>query len=100
MAAGVGGVAENWLVQGNEKRAIPGKVTTTMRRGDLLIHHQAGGGGHGDAFTRAPDAVARDVRNGKVSVSAAQLHYGVAVDADGIVDRDKTARLRKPSTRD
>ncbi|MGA8079628.1 MAG: hydantoinase B/oxoprolinase family protein [Xanthobacteraceae bacterium] len=97
---GGGGVAENWLVQGNERRAIPGKVTTTMRRGDLLIHHQAGGGGHGDAFTRAPDAVARDVRNGKVSVSAAQLQYGVAVDQDGIVDRGKTARLRTPSARD
>lgn len=94
---GEGGVAKNWLVQGNEKRAIPGKITTTMRRGDLLIHHQAGGGGHGDAFTRTPDAVARDVRNGKVSVSAAQLHYGVAVDADGVVDRGKTARLRAPS---
>ena len=46
---------------------FPGKLTTTMRRGELLIHHQAGGGGHGDPFSRAPQAVARDVWNGKVT---------------------------------
>ena len=92
-----GGAAANWLEQGRDKRAIPGKVTTTMRSGDLLTHHQAGGGGHGDPFMRAPDAVARDVRDGKVSIAAAQSHYGVAVSADGAVDSGKTAQLRRRS---
>jgi len=79
-------------------RAIPGKVTTIMRRGELLTHHQAGGGGHGDPFTRAPEAVARDVWNGKVTVAAARAHYGVAVDASGVLDPAETAKLRSGRT--
>jgi N-methylhydantoinase B len=89
-----GGVAGNWLEQNDGTHAIPGKVTTVMRRGELLIHHQAGGGGHGDPFTRSPEAVARDVWNGKVTVAASQDRYGVAVDADGSVDATETARIR------
>jgi N-methylhydantoinase B len=89
-----GGVSGNWLGEGDAKRAIPGKVTMTMRRGELLTHHQAGGGGHGNPFTRAPEAVARDVRNGKVTVVAALTLYGVAVDASGTVDAAETAQLR------
>ncbi len=89
-----GGRAANWLGEGEAQRAVAGKVTTTMHRGDLLTHHQAGGGGHGDPLTRDPQAVARDVWNGKVSVAAARAHYGVAVDARGILDPAETARLR------
>ena len=66
----------------------------TMQRGELVTHHQAGGGGHGDCFMRAPEAVARDVWNGKVTVEAARARYGVAVDASGVVNVAETARLR------
>jgi N-methylhydantoinase B len=66
----------------------------TMRSNELLTHHQAGGGGHGDPFARAPEAVARDVWNGKVTVEAAQACYGVAVNAGGVVDAAETAQLR------
>jgi N-methylhydantoinase B len=89
-----GGLAGNWLGEGNAKSAIPGKVTMTVRSGELLTHHQAGGGGHGDPFTREPGAVARDVWNGKVTVNAARSRYGVEVDASGKVDAAETARLR------
>ena len=89
-----GGAAGNWLGEGNAKRAIPGKVTMTMQRGDLVTHHQAGGGGHGDSFVRAPEAVARDVWNGKVSMEAARARYGVAVNARGVIDAEETAQLR------
>ena len=95
MAASPAALAGNWLGEGNEKSAIPGKVTMTVRSGELLTHHQAGGGGHGDPFTRAPEAVARDVWNGKVTVNAARARYGVEVDASGKVDAAETARLRK-----
>ena len=91
---GTGGPSGNWLGEGDAKRAIPGKVTTTMRRGELLTHHQAGGGGHGAPFLRAPEAVARDVWNEKVTVRSAREHYGVAVDADGKIDAAETARIR------
>lgn len=94
-----GGPSANWLGEGDARRSIPGKVTMTMRRGELLTHHQAGGGGHGDPFTRAPDAVARDVWNEKVTTSAARARYGVAVDANGNIDATETARLRSAQTR-
>ena len=93
-----GGRAANWLGEGEAQRAVSGKVTTTMRRGDLLTHHQAGAGGHGDPLARDPQAVARDVWNGKVSVAAARTHYGVAVDASGALDAAETARLRTQET--
>jgi N-methylhydantoinase B len=94
-----GGPSANWLGEGDARRAIPGKVTMTMRRGELLTHHQAGGGGHGDPLSRAPDAVAHDVWNEKVTPSTARTHYGVAVDADGRVDAAETDRLRSARVR-
>jgi N-methylhydantoinase B len=89
-----GGLAGNWLGEDKAMRAVPGKLTTTMRCGELLIHHQAGGGGHGRPFGRAPEAVARDVWNGTVTVAAARERYGVAVDADGSLNCAETDRLR------
>jgi N-methylhydantoinase B len=89
-----GGVAGNWLGEGASRRAIPGKVTMTMRRGELLTHHQAGGGGHGDPYTRAPEAVARDVWNQKVTPAAAREQYGVVVHADDAIDVDATETMR------
>ncbi len=90
-----GGPSANWLGEGDRKRTIPGKVTMTMREGELLSHHQAGGGGHGDPFTRDPQAVARDVWNEKVSAEMARARYGVAVDPQlGHADLAATARLR------
>ena len=90
-----GGPSANWLGEGDQKRTIPGKITMTMQRCELLTHHQAGGGGHGDPFTRDPEAVARDVWNGKVTAAAARTQYGVAVDPhSGRVDAAATAGLR------
>jgi N-methylhydantoinase B len=90
-----GGVSGNWLDEGDGTRSIPGKVTSIVRRGTLLTHHQAGGGGHGDPFTRAPESVALDVWNGKVTVSAARKKYGVVLNADGMVDASETTLLRQ-----
>jgi N-methylhydantoinase B len=65
----------------------------TMRRGELLTHHQAGGGGHGEPLAREPEAVARDVWNGKVSEAAARSLYSVAI-SGGVLDAEETTRLR------
>lgn len=89
-----GGFAGNWLGRDEALSSVPGKLTTVMRRGELLLHHQAGGGGHGDPFHRAPEAVARDVWNGKVTAMAARARYGVAINAAGAVDSAETSRLR------
>jgi N-methylhydantoinase B len=91
---GEGGRSGNWLGEGAARRALPGKITMTMREGELLTHHQAGGGGHGDPRARDPEAVARDVWNGKVGVEAARALYRVAVDAEGRLDPAATAALR------
>ena len=60
-----------------------------------------GGGGWGDPFDRDPTSVARDVRDGYVSVTGAERDYGVIVtgdpetDPEGVaVDVDATAACR------
>lgn len=91
-----GGRSANWLGEGEAQRSLPGKVTMTLRAGEILLHHQAGGGGHGDPWTRDPEAVARDIWNGKVSAAAARMHYGVVADPEtGRLDQAATDTLRK-----
>jgi len=54
----------------------------------------AGGGGWGDPRRRDAALVARDVKDGIVSIGAARERYGVAIDSAGVVDPHLTARLR------
>jgi N-methylhydantoinase B len=61
--------------------------------GDRVTILTAGGGGFGDPFARAPEAVLRDVVAGFVTAEAAARDYGVVV-TDGQIDRDATAALR------
>ena len=60
----------------------------------MLRHEQAGGGGYGDPFERAPAAVLEDVLDGKISAGFARAQFGVAV-ADGALDLTETAALRR-----
>ena len=67
-----------------------------MRAGERLYHRQAGGGGFGDPLLRDPEAVARDVKNDKVSLKAAREQYGVVLDEVTLaVDEEGTGELRK-----
>jgi N-methylhydantoinase B len=50
-----------------------------VRAGEVIRIHTTGGGGWGDPLDRAPQRVADDVRDGKVSVPAARDDYGVVV---------------------
>jgi N-methylhydantoinase B len=75
-------------------RALRGKGLQTVPRGDRVVISMPGGGGLGDPLQRDPAAVASDVRLGLVSPEAARERYGVALGADGSVDRDATAVLR------
>lgn len=61
---------------------LPTMISTSMRAGETIYHRLAGGGGFGDPFTRAPQLVARDARNGKISVNAAREEYGVVLDGE------------------
>jgi N-methylhydantoinase B len=80
---------------GTEGRVLPGKLTMTMKRGDVFRHESAGPGGWGDPLDRDPLRVARDVRNEFVSRRSAREDYGV-VFTEGTVDVDEaaTAALR------
>ena len=67
----------------------------------VLRYVNNGGGGWGDPFTRDPELVKRDVRDGYVTIAGAARDYGVAVvgdpeeDPEGlVVDEPGTARLR------
>jgi N-methylhydantoinase B len=82
--------------------AVHTKSGTTLRTkgfqiipdGERLVLELPGGGGMGDPATRDPALVARDVRDGLVSVSHAHALYRVAVDALGTLDAAATRALR------
>jgi N-methylhydantoinase B len=61
--------------------------------GEVLYMHWQGGGGYGDPLRREPDAVADDVRNGKVTATGAADNYGVVL-AGGLVDEAGTEKKR------
>jgi len=87
--------SHNVLTRDGEARVLPGKLTMTMRRGDVFRHEQPGPGGWGDPLERDPARVARDVRNELVSREAARRDYGVVLVGDGFeVDAAATAALR------
>lgn len=66
----------------------------TLEPKDVLYVRWNGAGGVGDPMRREPQATAADVREGVVSVAAAQSIYGVALDAAGDVDATLTRALR------
>ncbi|HXJ84399.1 MAG TPA: hydantoinase B/oxoprolinase family protein [Candidatus Methylomirabilis sp.] len=87
--------ARNVLNPGPAARELPGKLTMTMKRGDVFRHEQPGPGGWGDPLDRDPARVLRDVKNELVSRAAARDEYGVIIDsATGAVDEPATARRR------
>lgn len=84
---------------GPQEPPMTSKVTgVRLAAGQGLRLETPGGGGWGDPFARAPDAVARDVRLGYVSPARAASDYGVAIGPDGGVDADATAQLRARRT--
>ncbi|GAA0666138.1 hydantoinase B/oxoprolinase family protein [Streptomyces malaysiensis subsp. malaysiensis] len=78
---------------------LPAKVVRDLVSGDRHRHITAGGGGHGDPFTRDPDRVLQDVLDGKVSASGASRDYGVVVTPDGAIDPAATRRRRAAGRR-
>jgi N-methylhydantoinase B len=91
---GAGGPSANYIETGAERRPLPGKVTTSIQQGTLVIHEQAGAGGFGDPLLRGVDDVEEDYLDGKITAGFARQHYGVVFGADGAVDQAATSRLR------
>jgi N-methylhydantoinase B len=97
--------AHNVLNPGSGAKELPGKLTMTMKRGDVFRHEQPGPGGWGDPLEREPARVLRDVKNELVSVDAARDDYGVVidvptwtVDAVGTAQRRAELRARRAAT--
>ena len=84
---------------GPRERELEGLVDDEpVRAGEVIRIRTTGGGGWGDPLDRALDAVARDVRWGKVSLSAARDDYGVVLSGpqeEPVVDEDATRALRE-----
>ena len=84
-----------YLRRGDELIRVKPHRMQQFMPGDVLIKLSSGGAGVGDPRERPTDAVAEDVRNGMVTVEAARLIYGVAVDPSTFeVDEELTAKLR------
>ena len=73
----------------------PTKGTFEIRKGDLVRHQLAGGGGWGNPLERDPQRVLEDVLDEKVSLAGAREQYSVAIDPETLaVDDEETLRLR------
>lgn len=83
------------LNPGTDREVRQGGSYNKLAEGDVLVNNTGGGGGYGHPFDREPERVADDVRNGFVSLAAAERDYGVKVDAVTFaVDVEATERLR------
>jgi N-methylhydantoinase B len=73
-----GATGEDYLTRsGGDTERIAGKSTHDLNAGDVVSVRTPGGGGFGDPAERDPEAVARDLRLGKVSGEAVRRAYGL-----------------------
>ena len=64
-------------------------------KGTVLRQVAGGGGGYGDSYQRPAEQVAKEVRNGVLSIKKASEDYGVVVDPETLdIDRNKTRQIR------
>jgi N-methylhydantoinase B len=71
------------------------KITMNLLRGQVFRHELPGAGGWGPALERDLALVARDLRDGLVSVDAAARDYGVVAEGDPpVIDVVATEVLR------
>ncbi|MEU0469995.1 hydantoinase B/oxoprolinase family protein [Amycolatopsis sp. NPDC006131] len=90
------------------RESITGDVTdldgkqanVPVRRGDVFIQFEGGGGGLGDPLTRDPRLVAADVRDRYIDRAVAEAVYGVvfkgdSLDADSAATERRRADIRK-----
>ncbi|HEX6212214.1 MAG TPA: hydantoinase B/oxoprolinase family protein [Methylomirabilota bacterium] len=89
----------NVLNPDGEAREMPAKFATTLRRGDVVLHEQPGGGGHGDPLARDPERVAEDVRDEKVSIGYARREHGVVIDPTTLKVDEAATRAARAAAR-
>jgi N-methylhydantoinase B len=88
--------ARNVLDPDGAAREMPAKFAVILKRGDVVLHEQPGGGGFGDPFTRDPERVAADARNEKITIEYARREHGVVLEPGAFkVDAAATRALRE-----
>jgi N-methylhydantoinase B len=106
-AQGIAGGGDGALgILAADGEPIQPKTVVMLKPGQRVLVALPGGGGYGDPFRRATDAVLADVVSGYVTIEGAERDYGVVVKYLGTldqlvrlpehyaVDEEATARLR------
>ncbi|HET6183455.1 MAG TPA: hydantoinase B/oxoprolinase family protein [Acetobacteraceae bacterium] len=92
---GPGAAGRNVLNPGPGEQRLHAKITRTFRKGEVFRHDLPGGGGWGDPVTRDLALVAKDLRDGLVTIEGAARDYGVVAQGDPPqIDAAATAALR------
>ncbi len=91
-----GELIKKGAINGVWENEFMGRAVRPYNNGDIMTFgFSAGGAGYGDPLEADPEAVAEDVRNRALSLSAANLIYRVAYDPEtDVVDHVETDRLR------
>lgn len=99
-AIGEGGEGDpnHIIINPGEDEVVKGGSYNILDTDTVLANNTGGGGGWGSPLARDPNMVADDVRNGFVSVEAAQREYGVVVDpnsfeVDGEASESERAKM-------
>jgi N-methylhydantoinase B len=80
VGGGAGSRSSYCVVRGDVETRVPAASISVCNKGDEFIVNVAGGGGYGDPKARAREAVADDLRCGRVSSEMAAEVYGYAED--------------------
>ncbi len=95
---------KNGTLNAIELRYPDGKVYKTTSKdlvenvpsGTTLCQQAGGGGGYGDPYSRSPELVVQEVKNGIISIERAKQDYGVIIDSGTLeLNLAETERIRK-----
>jgi N-methylhydantoinase B len=71
-----GQVSRTWLIRDGDRTLLPAKVTVPVRRGDVIEHHTASGGGWVNPSLRSTVDLLADIADEKISPATAREVYG------------------------
>jgi N-methylhydantoinase B len=93
---GAGAAGRNVLDPGlPTEEKLHAKLTMTLRREQVFRHELPGGGGWGDPLERDLSSIAKDLRDGLVTIEGAARDYGVVAAGDPpVIDEAATEALR------
>lgn len=72
--------SKNYILSDQGLNEIDSKVTRWVKKDDLIIHEQPGGGGFGPPLSRSRALVERDLWEEKISPDFAKEHYGLSLE--------------------